>query len=301
VTEPQKGLVYGIAAYSLWGVIPIFWKLLGHVDAVEILAHRAIWGLGAFVGLALIGNEWPAVRAAFRDRRTLAVMTLSGALLAVNWGTFVAAVATGHLLDASLGYFINPLVSVGLGMVVLGERLRRLQWLAIGLAAAGVTLLTVDAGRVPWISLVLAVTFGLYGLVRKTARVASLAGSTVETAIMTPVAIVYLAVLAARGGGALGHADSTTELLLVATGVITAVPLLFFTSAARRLPLATVGFLQYLAPTGQFLLAVLAYGEPFASGKLAAFACIWAGLAVFSADAIRTSRALRSSRARSSS
>jgi chloramphenicol-sensitive protein RarD len=157
-----------------------------------------------------------------------------------------------------------------------------------------VTLLTIDAGRVPWISLVLAATFGLYGLVRKTARVDSLVGSTVETAIMTPVAIAYLAILAARGGGQLGRAGAETELLLVATGVITAVPLLLFTSAARRLPLSTVGFLQYLAPTGQFLLAVLAFGEPFARGKLAAFACIWAALALFSLD-------LRSSRARSSS
>ena len=301
MTESRKGLLYGIAAYSLWGVIPLFWKLLTHVDPVEILAHRAVWGLGAFVGLAAIAGVWPEVRVALRDRRTLAVMALSGALLAINWGTFVAAVATDHLLDASLGYFINPLVSVALGMVVLGERLRRLQWLAIALAATGVALLTVDAGTLPWISLVLAVTFGLYGLVRKTAKVDSLVGSTVETAIMTPIAIAYLVFLAARGGGALGHAGTTTELLLVATGVITAVPLLLFTSAARRLPLSTVGFLQYLAPTGQFLLAVLAFGEPFARGKLAAFACIWAGLAVFSLDAYRASRGLRSSPARSSS
>jgi chloramphenicol-sensitive protein RarD len=294
VTEARKGLLYGIAAYSLWGVIPLFWKLLTHVDPVEILAHRALWGLGAFVALAVIAGEWGKVRIALRDGRTLAVMAISGALLAVNWGTFVAAVATDHLLDASLGYFINPLVSVALGMVVLGERLRRLQWLAIALAATGVALLTADAGELPWISLVLAVTFGLYGLVRKTAKVDSLVGSTVETAIMTPVAIAYLGFLAGRGGGALGHAGVTTELLLVATGVITAVPLLLFTSAARRLPLSTVGFLQYLAPTGQFLLAVLAFGEPFARGKLAAFALIWAALLLFSLD-------LRSSPARSSS
>jgi chloramphenicol-sensitive protein RarD len=293
VTESRKGLVYGIAAYSLWGVIPIYWKLLADISPVEVLAHRALWGLGAFVALALIAGEWPAVRAAMRDRRTVAVMAVSGALLAVNWGTFVAAVATGHLLDASLGYFINPLVSVALGMVVLGERLRRLQWLAIGLAATGVGLITVEAGRVPWISLVLAGTFGLYGLVRKTAKVDSLAGSTIETAIMTPVAIAYLALLAARGGGALGRIDVATDLLLVSTGVITAVPLLLFTSAARRLPLSMVGFLQYLAPTGQFLLAVLAFGEPFSTGRLAAFACIWAGLAVFSSDFFRREAALR--------
>ena len=301
MSESRRGLLYGIVAYSLWGVIPLFWKLLDHVDPVEILAHRALWGLGAFAALAALAGKWPAVRVALADRRALAAMALSGALLAINWGTFVAAVATDHLLDASLGYFINPLVSVALGTIVLGERLRRLQWLAIVLAAAGVTLLTVEAGRVPWISLLLAGTFGLYGLVRKTTHVESLVGSTVETAIMTPVAIVYLVLLAGRGGGALGHADLATELLLVATGVVTAIPLLLFTSAARRLPLSTVGFLQYLAPTGQFLLAVFAFGEPFARGKLAAFACIWAGLAVFSLDLYRLSRVPRSSPARSSS
>lgn len=287
MSESRKGLVYGIAAYSMWGVIPLFWKLLAHVAPVEILAYRAIGGLGAFALLAWAGGLVPAVRAAVRDRRTVAVMAVSGALLAVNWTVFVLAVATDRLLDASLGYFINPLVSVALGTVMLGERLRRVQWLAIVLAATGVAILTWQAQTLPWIALVLAATFGLYGLVRKTARVDSLAGSTIETALMTPPAIAYLAWLGAHDAGALAHADAQTHALLLATGLITAVPLLLFTSAARRLPLSTVGFLQYLAPTGQFLLAVLAFGEPFARAKLAAFALIWTGLAVFSVDAWR--------------
>jgi chloramphenicol-sensitive protein RarD len=304
--ESRRGLVFGIAAYGLWGIIPLFWKLLAHVPPVEILAHRALWGLGAFVLLALIAGLGPGVRAALADRRTAGVMALSGALIAVNWGVFVAAVAGDRLLDASLGYFINPLVSVALGMLVLGERLRRLQWLAIALAGAGVAVLTWQAGRVPWVALILAVTFGLYGLVRKTARVDSLVGSTVETALLAPVAAGYLAYLAWRGGGELGHGGLGTQLLLVTTGIVTAVPLLLFTMSARRLPLSTVGFLQYLAPTGQFLLAVLAFGEPFSPGTLAAFVLIWIGLAAFSLDlyrarAGRLTPAPRSSPGRSSS
>jgi chloramphenicol-sensitive protein RarD len=288
--ERRRGLVYGVFAYGLWGIVPLFWKLLAAVSPIELLAHRAVWGLGAFGAFAAGTGRLGAIGAGLRDERTVKVMAFSGTLLAINWGTFIGAVATGHLLDASLGYFINPLVSVALGMVVLGERLRRLQWLAIMSATTGVTVLTLRVGRIPWIALVLAATFGLYGLVRKTAAVDSLVGSAIETAIMTPIAVGYLGFLAARGGGALGHADVTTQALLVATGAVTAVPLLLFTSSTRRLRLSTVGFLQYLAPTCQFLLAVLAFGEPFAPPQFAAFALIWIGLVVFSVDAIRASR-----------
>jgi len=297
VTESRKGLIQGILAYGLWGVVAAYWKLLAHVDPVEIIAHRALWGLAAFATLVIAFGEWTALRITLRDRRIVAVMALSGSLLAFNWSIFVAATIEGHLLDASLGYFINPLVSIALGTVVLRERLRRLQWLAIAFAAAGVALLTWRAGHVPWISLLLAGSFGIYGLVRKTARVDALVGSTIETLLIAPVAIAYLALLAAHGGGALGHADTSTYLLLASTGFVTAIPLVFFTSAARRLPLSTVGFLQYLAPTGQFLLAVLAFGEPLARDRLAAFALIWIGLAVFSIDLYRHASTLSARRA----
>ena len=290
MTETRRGLAYGVAAYGLWGIVPVYWKLLGDVSPVEILAHRVAWGIVAFAAIAWIAGAAPAVRTALADRRTLAMMALSGTLLVINWGTFIGAVATGHLLDASLGYFINPLVSVGLGTIVLRERLRRLQWIAIGLAVAGVVILIWRAGQVPWISMVLATTFGAYGLVRKLARVESLAGSTLETALLAPLAVIYLVVLAARGGGELGHASAGTQLLLLSTGVVTAVPLLLFTSAARRLPLSTLGFLQYLAPTGQFVLAVGVYGEAFARDQLLAFGFIWLGLAAFSADLVRQAR-----------
>lgn len=292
MTESRKGLVAGIGAYALWGVIPIYWKLLAGVDAIELIAHRAVWGLGAFAALVVIAGQLDTLGRALRDRRVLAVMALSAALLAVNWTVFVWATLDGHLLDASLGYFINPLVSVALGTVFLRERLSRLQWLAIALASAGVAILTWHAGRVPWIALVLASTFGLYGLVRKTANVDALVGSTIETLWMVPVAIAYLAWIAERGG-ALGHASATTHMLLVGTGVITAVPLVLFTVAARRLPLSTVGFLQYLAPTGQFVLATLVYGEPVPTERLLAFVVIWAGLAVFSADLWNAARSSR--------
>jgi len=280
VTERRRGLIHGVLAYALWGVVAAYWKLLAHVEPIELLAHRALWGLVAFGVLAAIAKQLGAVGAALRDVRILGTMALSATLLAINWGIFVWATVRGHLLDASLGYFINPLISVALGTLLLRERLSRLQWIAIGLAAAGVAILTWRAGRVPWIALLLAGTFGLYGLVRKTAKVDALVGSTVETVLMVPIALAYLAIMP----GAFGHADVTTHALLVGTGVVTAIPLVMFASAARRLPLSTVGFLQYLAPTGQFLLAALAYGEPVPLDRLAAFVVIWAGLAVFSLD-----------------
>lgn len=290
MTESRRGLAYGITAYLLWGIAPLFWKLLRQVSWVEILAHRVVWGVIAFGVIAWAAGVAPLVREAARDRRTVAAMALSGTALVINWGTFIWSVANGHILDASLGYFIIPLISVGLGMAVLGERLRRLQWIAIAAAAAGVAIQTWAAGGLPWISIVVAASFGIYGLIRKIARVDSLVGSTLETALLVPVAAVYLAILALRGGGQLGHADTGIELLLLSTGIVTAGPLLCFNSAARRLPLSTLGFLQYLGPTCQFLLAVAVYHEPFAPTQLVAFGFIWLGLAIFSLDVVRVSR-----------
>lgn len=276
-------------AYALWGVVAAYWKLLAHVDPVELLAYRALWGLGAFIVLVVIARQLGAVRAALASPRVLGTMALSGALLAVNWGVFVWATISGHLLDASLGYFINPLLSVALGTLLLRERLSRLQWIAIALATTGVALLTWRAGRLPWAALVLASTFALYGLVRKMAKVDALVGSTVETVLLAPFALAYLALATTAP-----H-DASTHALLAGTGLVTAVPLVLFASAARRLPLSTVGFLQYLAPTGQFLLAALAYGEPVPPDRLAAFIVIWTGLAAFTVDLWK--RATRPSRA----
>jgi chloramphenicol-sensitive protein RarD len=282
--------VHGITAYVMWGAVPVYWKLMIEISPIEILAHRVIWGMVALLAIVQIARAWPGARAAVADRRTLAMMALSGSLLLVNWGTYIYAVTSGRIIDASLGYFINPLVSVGFGTVILHERLRKLQWLAIGLALAGVAIQSWRLGHLPWISLVLAASFGSYGLVRKVARVDSLAGSFLETTLMVPLAAAYLGVLAAHGAGGLGHARVGMQLLLVSTGVVTAVPLVLFTSAARRLPLSTIGFLQYLTPSGQLVLAIALYHEPFARDQWLAFGLIWLGLSVFTIDLVRAKR-----------
>jgi chloramphenicol-sensitive protein RarD len=284
VIDHRRGLLYGVLAYALWGIVAVYWKALSHVDPVKLLAHRAIWGMLVFAIIVIATHQVQQLRDAFRDMRVVGTMALSASLLAINWGIFVWATIRGRLLEASLGYFINPLVSIALGMVFLRERMRPLQWIAIALAAIGVVLLAWRAHHLPWVALSLAFTFGLYGLVRKTAKVDALIGSTIETVLMVPIAVAYL--IATRPGYFF-HSDVSTHLLLIGTGAITAVPLVLFTSAARRLPLSTVGFLQYLAPTGQFLLAVLAFGEPVPLERLAAFAVIWTGLAVFTLDLTR--------------
>lgn len=283
--DERKGLLAGVLAYTVWGIVPAYWRLLRHVDPIELVAHRAVWGVGTFGLLIAIAGQGRHLTRALRDPRTLGVMVVSGVLLAVNWILFVWATVSGHLLEASLGYFMNPLVSVGLGTLVLREQLRRLQWIAIALATSGVAFLAWRVGQVPWVSLALAVSWGLYGLVRKTAKVDALVGSTVETLLLAPVAAIFLGLR----GSAFQAGDPQTIALLVGTGVITVVPLILFTVAARRLPLSTVGFLQYLAPTGQFLLAVLAYHEPLARDRLFAFALIWVALVVFSVDLARAS------------
>jgi len=296
VTEPRRGLLYGVVAYALWGIVPIYWKLMSRISPIEILAHRVVWGVVALGVIVWLAGAVPTVRTALADRRTIAVMALSGGLLVINWGVFIFAVSTDRLLDASLGYFINPLISVALGTLVLRERLRGLQWVAIAFALVGVVIRTWSVGHLPWISLVLALSFGCYGLVRKLARIETLAGSMIETLLLAPAAAIYLVVLAARGGGELGHAGLGIELLLLSTGVVTALPLLLFTGAARRLPLSTIGFLQYLAPTGQFVLAVLIYDEAFAREQLISFGLIWLALAAFSVDLVRQARFARLSR-----
>lgn len=288
--ERRRGLILGVLAYASWGVVPLFWRQLRAIDAVEILAHRAVWGLMAFAALTAGTGQAAAVAVAVRQPRTLAILLGSGLLLAANWGLFIWATLSGHLVQASLGYFINPLVSVALGVGFLGERLSRRMQAAIALAAIGVTWLTVASGGLPWIALTLALTFGAYGLIRKVIAVPALVGSTIETAVMAPFGVAYLAVLAARGEGALGHVDARTHGLLVATGVVTALPLAWFTAAARRLPLSTVGLLQYLAPTGQLITALAVFGETLPRDRLIAFGFIWTALALFTVELIRGRR-----------
>jgi len=291
VDERRAGVASGLAAYGLWGVFPLYFPLLEPAGGVEIVAHRVLWSL-VFVGVLLTAvRRWSHVRAAVSDRRTMLVLLGAALLIAVNWLVFVYAVNSGHVVETSLGYFINPLVSVLLGVVVFAERLRPLQWVAVGIAAVAVAVLTVDYGRPPWIALALAVSFGLYGLMKKLVRVEAAPGLFVETALVVVPAVVVLAVLQVRGQGTAVSEGTGHLLLLVSSGIATAVPLLLFAAATRRIPLSTVGLLQYVTPLMQLAIGVFVYREPMPPARLVGFVIVWIALAVFTADSLRQARA----------
>ena len=281
------GVAYGIAAYGAWGFAPVYFKAVADVPAMEVLGHRVIWSVLLLIILLVVRHRINEAMAALRDRRTLLTLCGTTLLIAVNWYLFIWAVAHEFVLQASLGYFVNPLVNVLLGYVFLRERLGRIQKISVGLASVGVGYMAIAVGTIPWISLVLACSFGLYGLLRKTARVGPLVGLATETVILLPAAIAYLAWLAIKGSGKFGTVSLSEDALLAFAGVMTAVPLIWFANAAKRLRLSTLGFLQYLAPTGHFLLAVLAYGEPFTRVHVVTFAFIWTALAIYTVDATR--------------
>ncbi len=290
--ERRLGTAAGLSAYLLWGCFPLYFPLLEPAGGVEIVAHRVVWSL-LFVALLLTAlRRWALVRAAVTDPRTMLVLTGASVLIAANWLVFVYGVNSGHVVETSLGYFINPLVSVLLGVVVFAERLRPLQWAAVALAAVAVAVLTWDHGRPPWIALALAATFGGYGLLKKLVRVEAAPGLFVETAVAFLPALAFLGVLHATGRGTAGEAGTGHLLLLLASGVATAVPLLLFAAAARRIPLSTVGLLQYVTPLMQLALGVFVFHEPMPPARLAGFAIVWAALAVFTVDSLRTARAV---------
>jgi chloramphenicol-sensitive protein RarD len=286
----RAGVMYGLAAYAWWGLVPIYFKAVAHVPAMEVLAHRIVWSVVLLAVLMRVYGRWRAAIESLRTRQTVITLCGTTLLLAVNWFTFIWAVAHEEVLQASLGYFINPLLNVLLGFVFLRERLRRWQTFSVALAAAGVTYLTISYGQMPYIALILATTFGFYGLLRKTAKVDALVGLTVETMLIGPFALAYLIYLGVGGVGLFGTVSLTTDGLLALAGVVTAVPLLWFANAARRLRLSTLGFLQYIAPSGHFLLAVVAYGEAFTVTHLITFTCIWIALAIYSIDTARAAR-----------
>lgn len=288
--DTPAGLLYGVAAYAWWGFVAVYFKFVREVSPLEILAHRIIWSVGVLLLLILGLRRWQPVRSVIGNRRALGLLSVSTLLIAVNWFVFIFAVTRDRMLDASLGYFINPLVSVLLGLIVLGERLRKIEWVSVAIAAVAVIWLMATAGVFPWISLVLALSFGLYGLVRKLAAVTAIEGLTVETLLLLPLAVAYLFVLDAKGTLSFGNRGGALDLLLIAAGPITALPLLWFAAAVRRLRLATVGLLQYISPTIQFLFAVLVYREPFGRERLLAFALIWVAIAIYSADNMRRAR-----------
>ena len=285
--ERRLGLGYGLAAYGAWGVFPIYLKAVKTVPVVEVLCHRVVWALAVLVVVIAVRGETRAVIAALRNRRALLVLSASTVLIAINWLVYIFSVSHSRMLESSLGYYINPLVSVLFGIVLLGERLEPLTKAAVVAAAAGVAWLAIHLGQLPWISLVLAFSFGLYGLLRKIAPVGALIGLTVETLLLAPFAAAYLGWAMSSGRSGFLAGGPAIKILLLLAGPVTAIPLLWFAGAARRLPLSTMGFLQYVSPTLQFLLAVAVYAEPFDRGRAGAFACIWAAVALFAFDSVR--------------
>ena len=290
--EQRRGVALGAAAYLLWGLFPLYWPLLEPAGAVEILAHRVVWSLVVVAAVLVVQRRWRWIGAL--GRRRVALLVAAALFIAVNWATYIYGVNTGQVVETSLGYFVNPLVTVGLGVLVLHERLRATQWAAVGIAGVAVVVLTLDYGRPPWIALVLAVSFGLYGLLKKQVGIGAVDSLAVETAVLFAPALAYLVLLAGRGSGTFGAAGSGHALLLVSTGLVTAVPLLFFGAAATRVPLTVIGLLQYLAPVMQFLIGVLLYREPMPASRIAGFALVWLALVLLTADGVAASR--RSSR-----
>jgi chloramphenicol-sensitive protein RarD len=293
MSERRTGVLLGLAAYGLWGVFPLYFPLLQPAGGVEIVAHRIVWSL-VFVALLLTAlRSWSAVRAAAADRRTLVILAGAAVLITGNWLTFVLAVNAGHVVETSLGYFINPLVSVLLGVAFLGERLRMLQWVAVGTAALAVAVLTVDNGRPPWIALVLAATFATYGLLKKLVRVQAAPGLFLETLLLVVPALVVLVVLQVRGAGSLQAAGTGHVLLLASSGIATAIPLLLFAASTQRIPLSTVGLLQYVTPLMQLAIGVFVVHEPMSPARLVGFAVVWLALLIFTVDGLRAGRAAR--------
>ncbi|GAA4287156.1 EamA family transporter RarD [Georgenia daeguensis] len=289
--EPQldrKGLALGLGAYLLWGAFPLFFRLLEPAAAVEIVAHRAAWSLGFCLLAMALTRSLRSVLPALRDRRTLATIAVAAVLVAVNWLIYVYGVNSGRTVDAALGYFINPLTTVVLAVVVLGERLRAAQWAACGIGAAAVVVIAVGYGQLPWIALSLAASFGLYGLAKNRVgrTVGALPGLAVETAVLFPVALAYLGWLAATGEGTFGD-DAAHSALLAASGPLTAVPLLLFGAAARLLPLSVVGMLQYVTPVLQLAVGVLIFHEPMPPERWAGFVLVWVAITVLTVDGFR--------------
>ena len=290
--DRRAGSLFAIAAFGFWGLTPIYYKLLPHVPPVEVLAHRVVWSVVFGALFVSLTSAWPAVRSALCSPPTLRALALTAALVSTNWLIYIYAVVNDQVMATSLGYYINPLVNVLLGILFLGERLGRGRAIAVALATLGTASLAFELGGLPWISLTLAFSFGFYGLIRKRLGLPAMAALFVETLLVAPLALLALGWFGLQGSSSFGS-DTRTTLLLVLAGPVTLLPLLWFAEAARRLPLITVGFFQYLAPTLTFLLAVLVYGEAFTTAWAVTFVLIWSGLAVFTIDSLRTREQLR--------
>ncbi|MGW6714960.1 EamA family transporter RarD [Streptomyces globisporus] len=288
--EQRAGLLYGIGAYGMWGLVPLFWPLLEPSGAIEILAHRMVWSLGVVAVALLAVRRWAWIGELVRDRRKLGLISVAAATISVNWGLYIWAVNNGHVVEASLGYFINPLVTIALGVLLLGERLRPAQWAAVAISVAAVLVLAIGYGKPPWVSLVLAFSFATYGLVKKKVNMGGLESLAAETAVLFVPALGFLLWLAATGGSTFTAGGAGHGFLLAATGIVTALPLICFGAAAIRVPLSTLGLLQYLAPVFQFGLGVLYFHEAMPPERWAGFALVWLALSLLTWDALRTAR-----------
>lgn len=277
----NKGIVSGIAAYAMWGFFPIYWKLLHNVPAVQLLGHRISWSFLLLVMYILVTSQWKDFRASAFKPNVLGIYAVAGVLLSLNWLIYVWGVNAGYIVETSLGYFINPLLSVLLGVFFLREKLRPMQWVPVVLATIGVIYLTITYGRLPWIALSLAVTFGLYGFVKKLSPLGSVFGLTLETGIVFPIALIYLSFVQVNGTGAFLHDGPMVDFLLIGGGIVTTIPLIMFATAAKQIPLNMIGVLQYFAPTIQFLIGVFLYKEPFDSTRFIGFGIVWLALIVF--------------------
>jgi chloramphenicol-sensitive protein RarD len=285
-----SGFWSGVAAYTIWGLVPLYWKLLMHVPAIQVLGHRIVWSLAVLLMLVLTRRR---ARAALVNvpRRVVGLYAIAAALIAVNWFLYIFAVNAGFIVETSLGYYITPLVNVLFGVVFFHERMRPAQWIAIAIATAGVVQLTWAYGALPWIAFGLAASFGSYGLAKKKAPLDPLEGLTLETAILAPVAIVFLAVLQGTGEGAFLRTGAASDALMIGGGLVTTIPLLLFAAAVRSVPLSVIGILQYIGPTLQFLIGVFVYGEPFSRAQLVGFSIVWTALAIYAGDSLRARRA----------
>ncbi len=287
-----SGVLFGGTAFLIWGLSPVYWKSIQAVPATEIVMHRVVWSFFFLLPLILWQGRWHELTGTLKNRRNLGVLMATAFIVSGNWLLYIWAVNSGRVLEASLGYYINPLVNVFLGMIFLKERLRRTQVISVVLAGAGVLYLTLHYGTFPWVALTLAFSFGLYGLIRKVVPVGALVGLSVETLILSIPAVGYLIFLNAGGTGAFLHRNMTTDISLMGASIVTAVPLLLFTLGTRRLTLATIGFLQYIGPTCMLLLGILVYGETLSPAQVFTFALIWLALAIYSADSVMTYRRL---------
>lgn len=292
----RNGLVAALLTYLMWGVLPIYFKILQEVPSLEILAHRVLWGVPFGALIIVMRRQWPEVRRALAHKRTFQFLTLSAALIGFNWFVYIVAVQSGQVFQASLGYYINPLLYVLVGVLFFGERLRRLQAGAVALAGVGVLVLTLSGGAFPFLALTLAVTFTIYGVIRKQVVVGGMPGLFIETMLLLPLASIYVGWLTANGAGTFTSTDIGLDLTLMLAGPITVLPLLFFALAARRLQLTTIGMIQFMSPTLQFIIGVW-YGETLTPARLACFGCIWIAISLFSWDAWTESRRIQRLRA----